>query len=349
MLFSVVSFFALVPLASGGQVPDDALLDAARSIDSLAKETGFSGAFLVARGQEVVFEAAYGKSDRAARKDNSLATQFRLGSMNKMFTAMAVLRLIDAGKLSLDDTVGRVLPEYRNMNVAEKVKVRHLLCHMGGTGDIFTDKYFENKDSIRAVSDYVDLFGDRDVQFEPGTKASYSNYGFVLLGRIIEKVSGEDYYEHLKRSLFAPLGMAATDSLPEIEKVAERAIGYLKNGADNAKSLPWRGSPAGGGYSTVRDLHKFSVALLEGKLLTTSLLVEATGKDQTSGKMGYGFGFGVRGVGKRRFFGHNGGAPGMNAEFKVYPETGVVFIALSNTDPPAASSLAREFEKAFSP
>jgi CubicO group peptidase (beta-lactamase class C family) len=310
--------------------------------DEAAEKDQFSGAVLIARNGKTLLEKAWGQADRDAGIPNTLDTQFRLGSMNKMFTAVGTLQLVDAGKLSLDDTVGKVLPDYPNPDIAAKVTIRHLLTHTGGTGDIFGQEFRDHRLELREHSDYVKLFGERGLTHEPGAEHRYSNYGFVLLGAIIEKTSGMSYYDYVRTKIFEPAGMKSTDSLPESEKVAKRSFGYMR-GADgwtsNADTLPWRGTAAGGGYSTVGDLLRFAQALQSGKLVSKQFLAQAT----TPQAQSYGFGFGIFGEGALLRYGHGGGAPGMNGDLRVYPELGYVVIALSNLDPPAAQRLADYF------
>ena len=137
--------------------------------------------WLWAKDGKAIMSGARGKADRERGIDNTLDTRFRTGSMNKMFTAVATLQLVERGKLSLDDTIGKVLPDYPNTNVASKVKVRHLLSHTGGTGDIFGPKFEAHRLELKTLQDYVKLYGQRDLKFEPGTRWEYSNYGFLLL------------------------------------------------------------------------------------------------------------------------------------------------------------------------
>ena len=313
-------------------------------LDQQAVKTHFQGTLLVAKDGKPVLRKAYGLADRENKKPNVMDTQLRMGSMNKMFTAVAALQLVDKGKLDLDAPVGKYLPQYPNKNVASKVKIRHLLSHQGGTGDIFTPEYDKARLEIRELKDYIRLFGDRDLAFEPGTKWAYSNYGFVLLGNIIEAVSGMSYYDYVRRNIFEPAGMKATDSLPESERVPNRAVGYMKGDQPNTDTLPWRASSAGGGYTTVDDLLRFGLALESGKILNKKLLDEAT-TSQTGKSNGppYGFGFVISGEGRNAAYGHGGGAPGMNGELAIYRNNGIIFAALSNTDPPAATTLSKFF------
>jgi len=291
---------------------------------------------LIARNGKVLMEKTWGRADRESNTPVTLDTQFRIGSMNKMFTAVATLQLVEAGKLSLDDTVGKHLAGYPNKDIAAKVTLRHLLTHTGGTGDIFGPAFEQHRLTLKSHADYVKLYGDRAPAYEPGSQSRYSNYGFVLLGAIIEKVSGMSYYDYAQKNIFIPAGMNSTASLPETEKVAKRSTGYMKEAGKwkaNTDTLPWRGTSAGGGYSTAGDLLRFAEALQSGRLISKTRLAEAT-RDQAEH---YGFGFGTRGEGKWRWYGHGGGAPGMNGELRVIPQQGYVLIALSNLDPPAAS------------
>jgi CubicO group peptidase (beta-lactamase class C family) len=306
-----------------------------------AASTGkFSGVWLWAKNGKVITSGAKGKADRERGIDNTLDTRFRIGSMNKMFTAVATLQLVERGKLSLDDTIGKILPDYPNANVASKVKVRHLLSHTGGTGDIFGPEFATHRLELKTLQDYVMLYGERDLQFEPGTKWDYSNYGFLLLGVLIEKVSGTSYYDFVAENIYQVAGMTNSGSEPESAKVANRSKGYMRDRFDlvsNEPTLPWRGTSAGGGYTTAADLLKFADALMSNKLLKAETLAEATRPQFTTGA--YGFGFQLGPPDEARTYGHGGGAPGMNAILRVYPESGQSVIVLCNLDSPSASRI----------
>ena len=315
-------------------------LDARAKLLSSADQ--LSGAMLVARHGRPIYERAWGAADRAQGVAASTRTKFRLGSMNKMFTAVAVLRLVEAGQLSLDAPIGTYLRDYPGAEVAKRVTIRHLLTHTGATGDIFGPEFARERLQLREHADYIRLFGARAPAYEPGDRYQYSNYGFVLLGAVLERVSGRSYYDQVRASVFEPAGMRDTASLPETDTVSDRALGYTRRGGawiSNADSLPWRGTAAGGGYSTAHDLLAFATALERGTLLKPDTLRLAT----TPHMNGYGFGMMTRGEGKFRSYGHNGGAPGMNAELRIMPELGYVVVVLSNLDPPAASRLANFF------
>jgi D-alanyl-D-alanine carboxypeptidase len=314
-------------------------------IERRAAADRFSGAVAMARNGKAVFSGAYGLADRDKKLKNELGTQFRIGSMNKMFTAVATMQLVQTGKLKLDGKVGEYLPDYPNKDLAAKVTIHHLLTHTGGTGDFFGPEFDKHRLELKTLEDYVKLYGQRGLEFEPGSKWSYSNYGFLLLGVIVQKVSGQDYYAYVRENVYKPAGMTSTDSLPEDQTVAKRSVGYMKDRASdswkpNTDTLPYRGTSAGGGYSTVEDLQRFAQALTEHKLLDakhTEMLT--TGKADTGGGDKYAYGFMDRTSGGVRSYGHGGGAPGMNGELAIYPESGYVVAVLANLDPPAAQRI----------
>jgi CubicO group peptidase (beta-lactamase class C family) len=307
----------------------------------------FAGAALVARLADrkatVLFQEAYGLADRDGKVANTLDTRFRLGSMNKMFTAVSVLQLVQAGKIELHAPLGRYVTDYPNQDVATKVTIHHLLTHTGGTGDIFGPQFTASRLELKTHDDYVALFGTRAPGFAPGSQWAYSNYGMVLLGVVIERVSGQSYYDYVAEHVYAPAGMTRSGSEPESEAVAGRAKGYTRapgstGWTPNTDTLPYRGMAAGGGYSTVGDLLKFATALMGNKLLDakhTELLI--TGKVAAGqGMYAYGFEDARKNGGA---VGHNGGAPGMNGELRIYPQSGYVVAVLANLDPPAASQV----------
>jgi len=304
----------------------------------------FSGAVLVAKEGEVLFSKAYGLADREREIPNTLQTRFRIGSMNKMFTAVAILQLLEAGKVDLKAPLGTYLTDYPNRDIAEQVTIHQLLTHTGGTGDIFGPEFFAHREELRTLNDYVELYGERGPEFEPGSQWVYSNYGFILLGAVIETVTGQSYYDYVHEHIYEPVGMTGTGSVPEDHAVPDRAIGYMdpSGGTDwrpNTDTLPYRGTSAGGGYSTVGDFARFADALLNHELLSpdsTELLI--TGKEEIVPGIEYAYGFvDHRGTDGNGWVGHAGGAQGMNGDLKIYPKSGYVLVALANLDPPAAN------------
>jgi D-alanyl-D-alanine carboxypeptidase len=326
-----------------------AVVSATRArVEAAIEDDSFSGAVLVAREGRPIFQAAYGLADRDAKTPNSLQTQFRFGSMGKMFTAVSIMQLAQAGKLDLTAPIGRYLKDYPNSEIATKVTVNNLLTHSGGTGDIFTPEFDAHRLDLRDAKDYVALFGARPPVFAPGAKTQYSNYGFVLLGRIVEVVSGQSYDDYIARHIFAPAHMTETGNQPETVHLAHRATGYMYEKGQlisAADTLPWRGTPAGGGYSTVEDLLNFADALMANRLLDpahTKLLTTGAITGADGSQLRYDFGDQL-GDG-RRYFGHGGGARGMNGDLRIYPaqpgHDAYTIVVLANRSPPVADGIA---------
>jgi D-alanyl-D-alanine carboxypeptidase len=325
----------------------DALKALSVRADKLAREDELSGAVLVAKDDRVLFSHAYGLADRKRRTPNTIRTRFRIGSMNKMFTAVATLQLAQAGKVKLTAPLGTYLPDYPNRDVATKVTIHQLLTHTGGTGDIFGPDFDAHRNKLRTLADYVKLYGKRGLEFEPGSNWAYSNYGFILLGAVIEKVTGHSYYDYVQQHIYAPAGMTRSGSRPEDQAVPDRSIGYTRPPGTtawvpNTDTLPYRGTSAGGGYSTVEDLARFAHALLSHKLLSpdsTKLLI--AGKVRAGPGARYAYGFeDARDADGNGWVGHGGGAPGINGDLRIYPKPGYVVAVLTNIDPPAAQGIS---------
>lgn len=323
------------------------LLTALRAkLDKDTPHDKFSGTVLLAKDGKPLFSGAYGLADREKKTPNKLDTKFRIGSMNKMFTAVCVLQLVQAGKISLSDPVGKYITDYPNKDVATKVTIQQLLTHTGGTGDFFGPQFDAHRLELKTLQDYVKLYGERAPEFAPGSKWEYSNYGFLLLGVVVERVTGKSYYDYVSENVYKPAGMTSTGSFPEAQAVPDRSVGYTRMDSPelrrNTETLPYRGTSAGGGYSTVEDFLRFATALTNHKLLNaqnTDLLI--TGKVDTPRGEKYAFGFMDADQGKpTHHFGHGGGAPGMNGDLQIYPQAGYTIVVLSNLDPPAASSIS---------
>jgi CubicO group peptidase (beta-lactamase class C family) len=326
---------------------DGAIAGAKALLRKDAAADRFAGAVLVAKDGRVLLSKAYGLADRKRGIPNTRRTLFRIGSMNKMFTAVAILQLVEAGNVELTASLGKYLGDYPNQDVASKVTIHHLLTHTGGTGDIFGPDYEAHRRELRTLADYVELYGKRGPEFEPGSRWAYSNYGMILLGVVIENVTGQSYYEYVQEHIYEPAGMTASGSLPEDRAVPNRSIGYMKQPGTtawvpNTETLPYRGTSAGGGYSTVEDLARFAHALLSHTLLSpdsTELLITGKVESGLGGSYAYGFEDG-RGADGNGSVGHGGGAPGMNGDLRIYPKSGYVVAVLANLDPPAAQRVS---------
>lgn len=303
-----------------------------------AAET-FSGVVLVARNGDVLFENAYGWADHAQGVRNTLDTRFNLGSINKLFTSVAVLQLAERGKLDLDAPIGTYLDGFPP-EVAGRVTVRHLLQHRSGWRHYWENpQYLANKDHLQSLDDYLAFIRTIPLDFEPGTQEQYSNVGFEVLGGIIERVSGQTYYDYIRDHVYATAGMTDSDSFHRdapglaMGYVQENARGYEKT---NAGWLGPRGSAAGGGYATARDLLRFEQALLAHRLLapaSTALLFNRF-ETPTDTTLRGGVGFG-------------GGAPGVSAVWEKDFGTGYTIIVLSNFDPPIAGQTGQAILKAM--
>jgi len=337
----------------------------------------FSGVVLVAKSGTPVFERAYGFSNQESRIPNQLDTKFDLGSMPKMFTAIAIVQLAEAGKLKYDDPLVKYLPDYPDKGVAEKVTIHQLLTHTAGFGNYLHPPFLERR--LATVKEYLAFVSQDPLVAEPGQKWEYSNSGYVVLGAVIERVSGQDFYEYIRDHIFNPAGMVHSGYYRSDEAVPNVAVGYtsgpglviIRPGSGSPPAAPtqatppastdkphrkpttpfrpYRGSPAGGAYSTVADLLHFVEALQAHKLVNTaSLALLEKGKVDTSfPDQRYGYGFiewNARGI---RTVGHGGGAPGVNTVLQIYPDVGYTVIVLSNYDPPAAEQVAERARDAI--
>lgn len=317
------------------------------ALDRLASTAEFSGCLTIADGAATIFDECRGLADRSFGTKANAETRFRIGSMNKMFTAVAIGQLVEAGKLRWDTRLSEVVPEYPDQAGAAKITVWQLLHHTAGLGDFFVPEFFQNRETFSGPADYLDLISRQPVLFEPGADWSYSNAGYVLLGRIIENVSGKSYFDYVQQHVFAPAGMAASgyDTLEDV--TPKMATGYFKEGAfattwkANWLTLPFKGSPAGGGYSTNADLLRFASALRAGKLVGAATLEAMFADSVPAGPGAYAAGFGERMSHGRRIRGHAGGAPGMSANLAIVWETGAAVAITSNQgDTPTAMLLS---------
>ncbi len=288
----------------------------AATVDSLVKLNEFSGVVLLAKDGKPVFERAYGFADREAKTPNTIETAFNIGSINKLFTQVAVRQLAAEGRIDLDSTLAKHWPDYPNAEIAKRVTIRQMLQHRSGIGgDIFAAPSGKTRHALRHNRDFLPLFVDRPLNFEPGTRQQYSNAGYVVLGMLVERLSGMDYYRYVQERIYTPAGMRRTghwvvDSLPP-----NTAIGYTSEDGPltrNTSFLPGRGSAAGGGYTTAYDLMRLLTALRQ------KTIANAPGNAAIAGGAG-----GLNGV-------LEGGLPG-----------GYDLIVLANLDPPAAERVSR--------
>jgi len=312
---------------------DGAIAATAAIAGRLAARDNFAGSLIIQRGDKRLLARSWGSMNRSSHRPITLDTPMFLASAGKMFTAVSVLQLVEAGKIELDAPVGRYLPDYPNAAMA-KVTIRQLLTHRGGTGDIgiLGRDDGANREKIHTIDDMIRLNDDRAPAFPPDSKAEYSNYGFILLGAVIERVTHGSYYDYVEQHVFKPAGMTTT-SFPDQDHLGGVAVGYTTfYGAEsrkvaNTNVLPWRGASAGGGVASANDMLRFLNALKGGKLLSPSMFKIATTAGATSW---YGMGFVVNS--DQRSWGHGGHSYGMDVAVHYYGNIDTAFICLATRD-----------------
>jgi len=304
-------------------------------VKKLAAADVFSGSVLLAKDGVVLYKGAFGMANKDFDAPNKVDTKFNLGSMNKMFTAVAIAQLVEKGKLSFEDPLSKFIPDFPDKESAEKIKVKHLLSHTAGLGGYFSDKWEQrSRGGIRTVDDMMGIVkGEEKLLFEPGSKWQYSNTGMLVLGKIIEIASGQSYFDYVRDNIAKPAGMTNTDCY-ELDKVNRNlAVGYDKQYTDagvtfgnNIFMHVMRGGPQGGGYSTAEDLMKFADALRGGKLVSAETLkiLNTAKTDLNSPEYGYGFFI------DPKYYGHSGGFPGIYSNLDIYREGGWTAVMMSN-------------------
>jgi CubicO group peptidase (beta-lactamase class C family) len=306
-------------------------------IQRIYKRDIFSGTVLIARGEELLLEYACGEASKRFHVPNNMDTKFNLGSMNKMFTATAIAQLVEKGLLSYQDPISKYVDEsWLPKEITSKITIHHLLTHTSGLGSYFNETYSKgSRELYRTVEDFKPLVKEEKPAFEPGKRFRYSNTGMLLLGVVIESVTGQSYFDYIRKNIYEPAGMKNSDSYEMDYPVENLAIGYS---LDRKSEYGWqnnlfkhviKGGPAGGGFSTVGDLHGFAHALQTGKLVSVDSL-KTLWKDHSGENYGYGFGV-VQGP-NGKVVGHGGGFPGINGQLDLYLDKGYIVAVLSNYD-----------------
>jgi CubicO group peptidase (beta-lactamase class C family) len=306
-------------------------------IQRIGKRDVFSGALLIAKGDKILFTTACGEASKRFHVPNNIETKFNLGSMNKMFTATAIVQLVEKGLLSFEDKIDKYVDEsWLPKEITSKITVHHLLSHTSGLGSYFNETYMNGSKALyRKVDDFKPLVKGEKPEFEPGKRFRYSNTGMLLLGVVIESVTGQSYFDYIHKNIYGPAGMKNSDSYEMDYPVENLAIGYspdLKSNygwQNNLFKHVIKGGPAGGGFSTVGDLHRFARALQTGKLVSEDSL-KILWKDYAGARYGYGFGV-VEGP-SGKVVGHSGGFSGINGSLDIYLDKGYIVAVLSNYD-----------------
>ena len=306
-------------------------------MSKLSEADLFSGTVLLAKDGVPAFKGAYGMANKDFNVPNRIDTKFNLGSMNKMFTSVAIAQLVERGKLSFDDPLSKFLPDFPDKQSAEKIKIKHLLTHTAGLGGYFSREWQQSsRGSYRTVDDMMKrAAADEKLQFEPGSRWRYSNTGMLVLGKVIEVVTGQSYYDYVRENITKPAGMSNT-ACYELDRVNQNlAVGYHKEITDNGVSFSnnifehvMRGGPHGGGYSTVEDLLKFDLALRSNKLVGAEYVKQLLSPKPELNSPRYGYGFQVDT--ETQIAGHGGGFTGINSNLDMFLGTGWTAIVMSN-------------------
>jgi CubicO group peptidase (beta-lactamase class C family) len=336
---SLAAFAVCLGLALGGRAAGQSSLQEKLGalMDAYEQTQFFSGVVLVAKDDTVLYHQAVGLADRERKAPNIPRTRFNIASMGKTFTAVLVMQLVEKGRLKLDEPIRTYLPEYPIPN-ADKITIHHLLTHTSGLSNyMIHPKYQERRRNLSMLIDVMGLVCDMPLVFEaPGEKFAYSNSGYIVLGRIIEKVTGKSYVSCAGEKLWAPLGMKSTsiDYPPPVHPPAEAVPYYVFSPRSYVDGTADE-NPAfsdGGAFSSAPDLFAFARALLTGKLLkpeTRALMLTPRSTMDLQTKYGYGW-FIYESLFGKRFVGHSGGGHGYSSDLKVSLDEGYVIILLAN-------------------
>lgn len=346
LAFAAATLLAL-PVSAHGANRDVPVQDIRALVKRHAELDLFSGTVIVADHGKVIYSDAYGDANKDHRIPNRLNTSYNIGSIGKTFTAVAIMQLVEAGKLQLDDKLVKFMPEFP-FPEKETITIQQLLNHSSGLGDYMEHEDYKRKmSSIETIADILPLIHAQKPLFPAGERFGYSNSGMVVLGAIIEKLSGLSYPDYLQRHIFKPAGMTDSRLAQEHEVLANRSIGYTMTPnrgylANLRDIMP--ASADGGLRTTAVDLLHFDQAL------NGNVLLSANSRQRMFTPVGpapfYASGWFTKSVGQHRAVGHGGGAPGVNAEFRRYPDDGYTLIVLSNYDM-GATPLTEEIEKAL--
>lgn len=298
----------------------------------------FMGTVLVARGNDILINKGYGMANLEWDIPNAPSTKFRLGSLTKQFTSASILLLEERGKLKIDDPVKKYMPDAPA--AWDKITIFHLLNHTSGIPSFTNFPDYRKFEPFEITPEKeVALFRDKPLEFAPGTKWNYNNSGYVLLGYLIEKISGQSYVSFLKENIFTPLGMKDSGFDSNSEIIPHRASGYTpqNNALVNAgfihMSIPFS---AGSLYSTTGDLLRWEQALFGGKVLSAASLEKMTKPFLQD----YAFGLAVSNKDGHKVIEHGGGIEGFNTHLAYYPEDKVTIVVLGNLNGRAPDEIA---------
>ena len=298
----------------------------------------FSGAILVARNDSIIQQRAYGLASKELDVKNEFDTKFNIASITKTFTAVAILQLYEQGKVDLETPIGKYLKDYPNEKVKKSATISHLLTHTAGLPNFYVTNFLDRcKFEFEEVKDFLPLFENETLLSEPGEKYNYDAAGYVLLGLIIEEVTGSSYYDYLIENIFEKASMPNTAAYNVDAIIENKANGYTFAG-DTTRALKnnifylSKASPGGFHYSTVEDLFNFNKALFNNTLInqkTLDLMIEPRVKGYNT-HLGYGIDVDQRY--NEIILGHNGGWYGISGEIIYLPQSNYTITILSNVD-----------------
>ena len=302
-------------------------------IDSLINQAvslkRFNGTVLVSKNGKIIFEKGYGYQDIQNKIENTPNTIFQVGSMTKQFTASVILKLAELHKLSLDDKISKYFP---NIKRGDEITIKNFLTHTSGLSEIFRDPLFikENKQIPISKEKLLSFFIDKPLYFNPGTQYTYCNSGYILLGLIIEKVSGKPYEQMVRDFILKPLKMTHSGFDFAGLKSKQKALGYIKfSRSESISSMPWDSTAtysAGSLYSTANDLYLWHQGLLNNKVISKESLAKA----YTPFLEGYGLGCWIDTIYQKRVISHGGNIEGFTSYFGRIEEDNVCVILLNN-------------------
>jgi len=348
------------PLSQGRHpaLAEDAMLSQLQELlDKLVAADMFSGVVLIARRGQPVFQFVCGLASQSFEIRNQLDTKFNVGSLAKTFTAVAITQLAEQGRLTFADALSQHLPDYPRP-VADTITIHHLLTHTAGLGNYFNAKFEAARAKLRAVSDFIPLFIDDPLAFAPGDRWLYSNAGYILLGAVIERGSGQSYEDYVRDHIFTPAAMVNTGFFEMDRSIPNLALGYTTNGLnDQYDPGPRRnnlfmhvvkGGPAGGAFSTAPDLLNFSQALQGHRLLSpemTETLMQGKVAMSSFEDRQYAYGLMVSLVEGKRIVGHSGTFPGIGARLDMFLDDSNDTVILSNYDPRIAQAIGNKLRE----
>lgn len=286
----------------------------------------FMGSVAIQKEDKVILKQAYGYASVEGNIKANTQTKYKIGSVTKMFTSAVIFQLIEEGKLSLDTKLSKYFPEIKN---ADAITIKNMLNHTSGIFNFTNDEsfglYMKNKETQKAMAGRIAAF---DAAFQPGTKAEYSNSNYLLLGYIIEKITGKPYKDMVEKRIVKKLGLKNTTYFSAIEPQQNEAYSYTFNGDNWIREEEWNESVAGAAgalQSTPEDLTAFVYALFEGKIISQKSLDEMLIMD-----FGYGKGIFIFPFGERQFYGHTGGIEEFTSVLSYYPDEKVALAFLIN-------------------